>query len=170
MSKQSLAVALAGLGVIIIIFGLGYAYYIQSLKQISSAPLPNQLVALPLSERIDGRSALTELSWMHNQGFSLSKGAVGTYGVENEIILYVGGTPLKFMAGRLLIAMRDKIAETNSPFTPLAELEINRRKVYELQGMGQLHYYFRSDDLIVWLAADETQAEEALRQVLDFYP
>jgi predicted Kef-type K+ transport protein len=86
MSKQSLAVALAGLGVIIIIFGLGYAYYIQSLKQISSAPLPNQLVALPLSERIDGRSALTELSWMHNQGFSLSKGAVGTYGVENEII------------------------------------------------------------------------------------
>ena len=170
MSKQSLEAALIGLGVIIFVFGLGYACYLQTLEQISSAPLPTQLVALPLSGRIDGRLALTELSWMHNQGFPLSKGAVGTYGGENEITLYVAGTSLKFMAGRLLVAMRDKIAETNSPFTPLAEREINRCKVYELQGMGQLHYYFRSEDLIVWLAADETQAEEALRQVLEFYP
>ncbi len=170
MSKQSLAVALTSLGVIILIFALGYAYYLQSLEQISSAPLPDQLVALPLSRRIDGRSALTELVWMHNQGFSLSIGAVGTYGGENEITLYVAGTPLKFLAGRLLVAMRDKIAEANSPFTPLAEREIKWRRVYELQGRGQLHYYFRSDNLIVWLAADETHAEGALRQVLDFYP
>jgi hypothetical protein len=170
MSKQRLAVALIGLGVIIFIFSLGYAFYTQSLEQISSAPLPTHLVSLPLSGRIDGRSALTELTWMHNQGFPLNTGVVGTYGVANEITLYVAGTPLKFMAGRLLVAMRDKIAGTNSPFTPLAEHEINRRKVYELQGMRQQHYYFRSDDLIVWLAADETQAEEALRQVLDFYP
>ncbi len=77
--------------------------------------------------------------------------------------LYVAGTPLKFLAGGLLVAMRDKIAEANSPFTLLAEREINRRKVYEVQGRGQLHYYFRSDNLIVWLAADETHAEGALR-------
>ena len=82
----------------------------------------------------------------------------------------MAGTPLKFLAGRLLVAMRDKIAEVNFPISTLAEREINRRKVYELHGMGQLHYYFRSDDLIVWLAADETHAEEALRQVLEFYP
>jgi len=103
-------------------------------------------------------------------GFSLSKGAVGTYGGENGITLYLAGTPLKFLAGGLLVAMRDKIAEANSPFTLLAELEINRRKVYELQGRGQLHYYFRSENLNVWLAADETHIEETLRQVFDFYP
>jgi hypothetical protein len=170
MSRQRLAVALIGLGVFIFIFGIGYAYYLHSLEQIGSAPLPTQLVSLPLAGRIDGRSALTELTWMHNQGFPLNAGAVGTYGVENGITLYVAGTPLKLMTGRLLVAMRDKIAETNSPFTPLAEREINRRTVYELDGMGQRHYYFRSDDLIVWLATDETQAEEALRQVLEFYP
>ncbi len=73
MSKQSLALALTSLGVIILIFTLGYAYYLQSLEQISSAPLPDQLVALQLSRRIDGRSALTELAWMHNQGFHLVK-------------------------------------------------------------------------------------------------
>ncbi len=136
MSKQSLALALTNLGVIILIFALGYACYLQSLEQISSAPLPDQLVALPLSRRIDGRSALTELAWMHNHGFSLSKGSVGTYGGENEITLYVVGIPLKFLAGRTLVAMRDKIAEANSPCTPLAEREINRCKVYELQGRG----------------------------------
>ena len=170
MSKHTLAVVLIGTGFFILIIGLGYAFWIQSLEQIYPAPLPDQLAGFPLSGRILGRSALTELAWMHNQGFSLSKGAVGTYGGENEITLYVAGTPLKFLAGRLLVAMHDKIAEANSPFTPLAEREINRRKVYELLGMGQLHYYFRSDNLIVWLAADETHAEGALRQVLDFYP
>jgi hypothetical protein len=164
MSKQNLAVALTSLGFVILIFALGYACYLQSLEQSSSAPLPDQLVVLPLSRRIDGRSALTELAWMHKQGLPLSKGAVGTYGGENGITLYVAGTPLKFLAGRTLVAMRDKIAEVNYPLTPLAEREINRRKVYES------HYYFRSDNLIVWLAADETHAEGALRQVLDFYP
>ena len=82
----------------------------------------------------------------------------------------MAGTPLKFLAGGLLVAMRDKIAEANSPFAPLAEREIKRRKVDELQGRGQSHYYFRSDNLIVWLAAAETHAEVALRQVLDFCP
>lgn len=170
MSKQGLAVELIGFGIIIIIFGMGYAYYIQNVEQISSSPLPTQLADIPLSGWIGGRSALTELFWMHNQRFPLNKATVGIYGGENEITLYVAGTPLKFMAGRLLIAMRDKITKADFPYIPLAEREVNQRKVYELQGIGQLHYYFRSDDLIVWLAADETQAEHALRQVLEFYP
>ncbi len=170
MSKRTWAAVLIATGFFVILIGLGYAYYRQSLEQISPAPLPDQLAGFPLSKRILGRSAINEFTWMHGQGFPLTKGAVGTYGPDNQFTLYVAGTPMKFMAGRLLIAMRDKIAETNSPFTPLAANEINQRIVYELAGLGQQHYYFRSADLIVWLAADKAQAEEALRQVLIFYP
>ena len=95
---------------------------------------------------------------------------MGTFGEEGEITLYVAGTPLSFMAGRLVVAMRDKIARSETPFSPIAEREDGGRIVFELDGMGQRHFYFRSRDLVIWLAADESYTEEALKQVLDFYP
>ena len=74
------------------------------------------------------------------------------------------------MAKQILVQMRDKIAEGNSPFTPIAERNINGRMVYELDGLGQKHYYYQSGDLIVWLAANEEEAEQALAESLAFYP
>jgi len=107
---------------------------------------------------------------MHGQEFQLNQGAVGSYGQDGEITIYVAGTPLKYMAGRLLTGMRDKIEAVNSPFTPIAEREIDQGMIYELEGMGQMHFYFQSDDLIVWLAVNGSHAEVALQQALAFYP
>ena len=170
MTKVWLAWVLIGTGFIIIIIASGLVFYQQSADSINSAPLPNNLVGLSLSGRVEGHAALDELSWLHGQEFQLNRGAVGTYGEQGEITLYVAGTPLNFMAGRLLIAMRDKIARSETPFTPIAERENGGRTVYELQGMGQQHFYFRSNGLVVWLAVDESQSEQALFQALDFYP
>jgi hypothetical protein len=36
--------------------------------------------------------------------------------------------------------------------------------------MGQKHFYFQSGDLLIWLAADQEIAEQAISQVLEFYP
>ena len=170
MSKRWPALVRIGLGIIFILSGLGYAFYQQRLNQVYPAPLPGELAGLPITGQVSGPPALVELSWMHGQGFQLNKGAVGSYGEPGEITLYVAGTPLNFMAGRMLIAMRDKIARTDTPFTPVAEREVDQRKVYELVGMGQKHFYFRAGDLVIWLAVDESQAEMALQQVLEFYP
>ena len=49
-------------------------------------------------------------------------------------------------------------------------MKYGSRTVYELVGMGQLHYYFRSGNLVIWLAANEQVAELALQDALDFYP
>jgi hypothetical protein len=70
----------------------------------------------------------------------------------------------------MLIAMKDKIAEGNSPFTPAGERPDGGRVIYELEGMGQKHFYFQSGDLLIWLAADQEIAEQAISQVLEFYP
>jgi len=82
----------------------------------------------------------------------------------------VAGTPLSFMAGRMISDMRDKIAGADTPFTPVAERDYGLRTVYELVGMGQQHYYFRSGNLVIWLAVHEQDAELAFQQALEFYP
>jgi hypothetical protein len=113
---------------------------------------------------------LGELSWMHGQEFQLNQGAVGKYGPGEDATLYVAGTPFGFMTGRLVKAMRDKIVRSESPFTPLGERKAGSRTVYELEGMGQRHYYFRSGNLVVWVAVDEAQADGVLGDVLNYYP
>jgi hypothetical protein len=36
--------------------------------------------------------------------------------------------------------------------------------------MGQKHYYFRSKNMVIWLAVDPSIAAEALEQILEVYP
>jgi hypothetical protein len=104
---------------------------------------------------------------MHGQEFQLTQGAGCSYG---EATLYVAGTPLSFLAGRMMVDMRDKIAGSETPYTPLNEMKYGSRTVYELVGMGQQHYYFRSGNLVIWLAVNEQVAELALQEALEFYP
>jgi len=167
MSKSRSALLLMGVGLVFILLALGYAIYQQKIEQIDPAPLPGELAGLPLIEKVLGPPALTELSWMHGQEFQLNQGAVGSYG---EVTLYVAGTPFSFMAGRMIKDMRDKIASADTPFTALAERDYGRRTVYELVGMGQKHYYFRSGNLVVWLAVNQEIGELALQHTLDYYP
>ncbi len=167
MSRSWPSLLLIGFGIVIILFALGYAVFQLRINQINPAPLPGEIAGLHLSEKVLGPPALTELSWMHGQEFQLNQGAVGSYG---EITLYVAGTPFSFMAGRMIKDMRDKIASADTPFTALAERDYGRRTVYELVGMGQKHYYFRSGNLVVWLAVNEEIGELALQHALDYYP
>ena len=170
MPKVWLARVLVASGLIIILSALGFLLYQQSAGNIAATPLPDSVADLSMSRSVVGSPALDELTWLHGQEFQLNKGAVGTYGEGEEITLYVAGTQLSFMAGRLVDAMYDKIARSDTPFKPIAERDQGGRTIYELQGMGQRHFYFRSNDLVVWLAVNESIAEMALTQVLDFYP
>ena len=167
MSEKRSALLLICFGVFVILVAMAYGVYQQRISQIGPAPLPGEIAGLPLRGRVVGVPTLDELSWMHGQEFQLNQGAVGSYG---EITLYVAGTPLSFMAGRMIRDMRDRIASADTPFTLLAERDYGRRTVYELAGMGQKHYYFRSGNLVVWLAVNENADELALQHALEFYP
>ena len=170
MANRLTAFVLIGLGIAVVVFALGYFFYLQEVVQTGSAPLPEELVGLSLERKIEGISAIDELAWMHGQEFQLNKGAIGSYGMQGEITLYIAGTPFGFTTGSLVKAMREKIAAGDSPFTPRSEREVEQRRVYELVGLGQKHFYTRSGELIIWLAVDESLAEEALAQALNYYP
>jgi hypothetical protein len=95
-------------------------------------------------------------------------GAVGIYG-DRDIIVWIAGAASESIAGEMTNAMQQKIAEGNSPFTPMDEIDSRNRKVYALEGMGQRHYYFQSQNLVIWLAANPAFADKALQQILEVY-
>ena len=62
-----------------------------------------------------------------------------------------------------------RIAEGRSPFEELGSFELDDFVIYELEGIGQTHYYWQSGRLVLWLAADGELAERALGEVVIFY-
>ncbi len=167
--RNYIHLALIGLGIILILLSGGVYLYGSGILQSAVAPLPDQLASLPLAMKMTGTQATEEFDMLHNQHFPLTSGAVGIYG-DQKVALWVGGAPFNFMAAGLVTAMRDKISEGRSPFTPIDEFEDGGRTIYALEGMGQKHYYFQSKNLVIWLAADPSIADEALEQTLEAYP
>jgi hypothetical protein len=161
-----------GLGLLLILGTAGFWSYNQRVQHPSPAPLPERVLDLSLAQSLMAEEAIAEFTRLHGNDFPLTSGAVGMYGADHSVTLWVGGAPAKFAAGRMLSAMRDKIASTSvsSPFSPIGERQDGSRSVYELDGMGQKHFYFRSDKMIVWLAVDPARADAALAQILMFYP
>jgi hypothetical protein len=167
--KRSLSLALILLGTLIVIAAFGWAYVENSLSHPASLTLPVQLAGLPRASQMTGRQALADFSNLHGEQFPLTSGAVGTYG-NNQATLWVAGAPLNLIAARLVTAMRDKIAEGNSPFTPSGENQDNKRTIYALEGMGQKHFYFQSHNLVIWLAVDADIADASIQQLKEIYP
>ncbi len=167
--KRIFPIGLIALGILLVFGALGSQFYNDIFTDLAAVSLPNQMAGLPLTNRVTGPQAAAAFENLHGKQFPLTSGAIGYYG-NQQATLWVAGAPLNFMASRMIEAMRAKIAEGNSPFTPMTEIKDGVRTVYVLEGMGQKHFYFQSENLIVWLAADPSIADEALEQILEVYP
>lgn len=167
---RRLSIVLAILGVLLVTSGLAYGAYQRAITTPGPAPLPPMLAGLPLVEEQSGPEAAQNIAHLHQQTFPLSGAAVGTYGdTSSSATLWVSESPLGPLAANMEQAMEEAIAAGNSPFLPVGTREVERRLVRVLTGMGQTHFYFRSDNRVVWLAVDETLAEAALAAVIAFY-
>lgn len=168
--KRFLPGLLIAAGFLLALSGVGYARLARQIANPGEATLPASLADLSLAQATTGWPATVEIARLHRQEFPLTSGALGVYGEGRQVTLWVAGAPLELLAERMLAEMRARIAEGESPFTPAGERRDGERPVYELDGLGQKHFYFRSGDRLIWLAADPALAEEALRQALAFYP
>ena len=147
----------------------GWLYFDNLVNHPAAVPLPDQIAALQMTDYTTGAQAAAQFEDLHNKQFPLTSGAIGIYG-DREITLWAAGAPLDFMASRMVEAMREKITEGNSPFTPIEQFDQGKRTIYVLEGMGQKHFYFQSKNLIIWLATDPALAEAAIQQTLEAYP
>jgi hypothetical protein len=166
--KRIIPPALIASGILLSLSAVSLLFLNSPKRSLPAVDLPEQIAGVSLTDSQEGTDALAAISNLHGQAFPVDYGAVGIYG-NHQMTLWVAGTASDATAGQMTAAMQQKIAEGNSPFTPLDEIDTGNRRVFVLEGMGQQHYYFQSQNLVVWLAVDSAFADEALQQILEVY-
>ncbi len=167
--KRILPIGLIAIGVVSFLGAMGWWYLDNLVLHPAVVPLPEKIANLQMTEYKNGAQASGEFERLHDKQFPLTSGAIGIYG-EHEITLWAAGAPLDLMADRMVTTMRDKILQGGSPFTPVEQFNQGTRTIYVLEGLGQMHYYFQSNNLVIWLAADPAVADTAIKQILEAYP
>lgn len=130
--------------------------------------VPQEIAGLSLSQAIVGQEAIDSIHQLHGKDFPLTGGAVASYGTQ-KIILWVSSTRGAGDAEELTELMKTRIAEGRSPFVDQGSFRVDGSLVYALEGLGQVHYYWQSGSLMLWLAADRELAISALQQTVEFY-
>lgn len=166
--KRIFPLVLIVLGVLLSLGALTQLYLNNRATSPDTVDLPNQLGGLRLTESKSGQEAIADVAGLHGKEFPITFGAIGVYG-NQDITLWVAGTASDSIALQMTNAMRARIAEGNSPFIPVEEISNGDRTIYALEGMGQKHYYFQSENLIIWMAVDPALADKALQQILEVY-
>lgn len=166
--KRALPIFLVGLGILLLL-GSGWILLKPQTDEMVEGSLPAEIAGLPLSKKTSGEAAIAEFEDLHGKQFPVTSGSIGIYG-NRQVILWVAGAGSRASAANMVEAMQSKIAAGNSPFTPAGQFEQAGRTVQVLEGMGQNHYYFQSNDLVLWLAADPSLAERSIQQILEVYP
>ncbi len=167
--RRSVPILLIGIGISLFIASGGRLYINNLIAHPAAIALPDQLADLEMVELITGPQAASDFVDLHDKQFLLTSGAIGIYG-DHKLTLWAAGAPLDFLAERMLVAMREKISQGGSPFRLVEQFDQNGRTVYVLEGMGQIHYYFQSNNLVIWLAAEPALADAAIKQILEAYP
>jgi len=170
INTRIIALGIVITGMLIFVFSIGFLLLKPSVENANSTALPDQAAGLRLTSVSSGNQALREITQLHGKEFPLVSGDVGRYGDNNQVIVWVAEAADIAAAEKILLAMRIRIDEGNSPFTPTGELQIEDRTIFTLDGLGQVHFYFQSGKQIVWVAADVPQVEKALQQFVDYYP
>jgi hypothetical protein len=170
MNRRNISIGLISAGLLLFILAMGFTAYNHEINNPDPIPLPEEIAGWHLITAAQGSQAVNEIARLHGKGFPLTSGAVGMYGAGRQIKIWVSGTLLKAMAAQMVTSMAEKISESSSPFTPIGQYQEGNRTIYELEGLGQKHYYFQSGNLVIWLAAAPEIKEEALQQIREFYP
>ena len=167
--KRIFAIGLMVIGVWLVVGAIGWTFFDHPSSQFSEGSLPDSIAGIRLASSTTGVQAIEEVSSMHGKEFPIEFGEIGIYG-DREVTLWVARAASDAVAAQMTAVMQEKIAQGNSPFTPTNQIQNKDRKVYILDGMGQRHYYFQSNNLVIWLAANPSVADAAIQQILEVYP
>lgn len=136
-----------------------------------SPAIPPALAGLPQAHAVRGEEALREIGRLHGKSIASRDGFVAHYERDGAVaMLYVSRAYLGPIAGwqlsRMVEGIRRGSANAEGQFFHLKAREQDGLTLYSALGLGQVHYFYRSGAVIVWLAADPRVAREALADTI----
>lgn len=169
MLKRFGPLVMIGLGAILLLSATAYWIGAQARPTPAALAVPETLAGLKRTGITIGPEAVAEMAQLHGKSLPLTSAAMASYG-DSSAALWVSGAQSTESAAEQVRAMTEKIAEGRSPFRPTGARQAAGRTVYALTGMGQQHFYFQSGNLVLWLSADPSVAEDVLGDAMVFYP
>jgi len=159
------------LGLILLIGAAWYGWHIGSATGAPAVAdvVPAALAGSTRTELTTGAEAVAQIQSLHLSDLVLVDGIIAVYGSQQAVV-WVAETDSISMAAALLASMETNIAQGGTQFTAASVLNFGGRDVYEVEGLGQLHFYFQSSEKVIWLSADQGVAEQALIELMKFYP
>ncbi len=165
-NNRLLPFILIAVGLLLVVTAISFALLIPNILDPVDVALPNQVGGLAMVSVTRGSQAIQEISSLHGEEFVLESGAIAVYGKDRQITVWVARTG---QAAEMFSAMKNKSAQGNSPFQLTGERQLDGHLIDQLDGMGQTNFYFQSGDRVIWLAANQNLAENALQQIFNFY-
>lgn len=169
--KKNIPFVLFFVGVLLVA-GAGFFAWHASQPQagvIQGKEVPGTIAGFSLVQAQTGQAAIASLKRLHGVDFPLVSGIMAEYG-QKSATLWVAEAGSQAQALELMNSMEAKIAQGGSPFTPMGVFQFQNRDVYLLNGMGQTNFYAQSGNKVFWLAVVPEQAEQAMKELLAYYP
>ena len=158
MNKNIFALILAGLFI-----------FISCSTGDNSKYLPKKLDGLNLAKVIQNKKAAVIINKMHGKKLDDCKNYIAIYGNNHSNnILYVSVYENAEKAEKNIKNMALKMANGSSVFSPLAHTKIGDYTFFETEGMGLKHYFYRTDNTLIWWQVESDKAETTLHDLLAF--
>lgn len=136
-------------------------------EESQAQAVPPTLGGLELHHQLSGARALEAIERLHGgEDIEITDVSIAHYGDDTTAMLYVGTSGKRAEAAELFTAMRDRIADGDTPFREIHDIRLFGADVYMMSGQGQLHFLFQDGRRVVWLSADPPVACPALVEVL----
>ncbi|MBW2492626.1 MAG: hypothetical protein JRE65_15900, partial [Deltaproteobacteria bacterium] len=143
-----------------VIIWVGLLTFISCSIDDSSKYLPQKLGDLHLAKIIQNKKATVIINKMHGKKLDDCKNYIAVYGDNrSKNILYASVYENAEKAETNLKNMAIKMANGSSVFSPLTHTKIGDKVYFETKGMGLKHYFYRTDNILIWWQVELDKAK-----------
>ena len=143
------------------------AFVLAAYAQAVPLEPPKTVGVLSLVHALRGKEALRAIDRLHGKGLAGTDGDVAHCENNGRVAtLYVSRPARSSTNGAQIERMATGIRAGKTPFYHLKSYERDGTTVYSALGQEQIHYFYRRDVDVVWIAADPAVANEVVEHLL----
>ncbi|MBI2916965.1 MAG: hypothetical protein HYY01_03140 [Chloroflexi bacterium] len=143
--------------VLVLAFLAMFVYAFQSTVLVRRAGIPEKVGELELVSKVEGEAAIAQVGRLHGTDIALKDAYIAKYAHSGlQLTAWVGKAEDTTAAAELLRRMVEGINRGGSPFSNLRQQRIEDQGVYQVDGPGGRHYFYASDNKVIWLTLEGT--------------